>query len=328
MSRVAGKRVSELAFDELVHARSMPELDDPSQMFLRNQLGFEIERLETPGRRDPTGRFYGVFGTDGIELLAFFGETRVLCLGPGKPDAALALEELAQGRERGFRILIGPRSPASAILGALRGRVRVDLDRSQPFLAMSKVDVAAAGSDSSDTAALGSSASADRADTRAAGEAGASRAVESSRVAGLSRARLGELSDIEWLCAASMQLNEEDLGIAPRSVDRKLLEQRVRERIHQERTWVVDVDRRPVCKLEVGCQGPAGALIEGVYTSVEHRGKGLATELVRTVGRHLLHRYPWVGLHVGRDNTPAVRAYLAAGLREVADLELALIAWS
>jgi len=134
-------------------------------------------------------------------------------------------------------------------------------------------------------------------------------------------------SDIEWLTEASLQLNEEDLGIPAHTVDQRRLRSRIEQRLGEGCTFIVDSGGRPASKLEVGSEGPAGALIEGVFTEPRFRGCGLARGLVAAVSRRLLARWPRVGLHVGRGNIPALRAYHASGFEEVADLRLSLIAW-
>lgn len=279
------RRVALLAWDQLEAVRDGAALAHPAHLFLRNQVHAELER---PDSKEPAGRFYGVFGADGLETVAFFGGTRVLVIGPGPRESVVALRKLALTEERGFRILIGPREPAAALLDTLRAKVRVELDRSQPFL---QID---------DPARLGEIDERPRPATRA---------------------------DLAWLMDASLYLNEEDLGIPARTVDKKLLERRLEQRLRDRSTWVIDLEGRPACKLEVGSAGPAGALIEGVYTQPERRGRGLARHLVAAVSKRLLREFPRVGLHVGRNNTPALRAYLAAGFTEVEDLELALIGW-
>jgi GNAT superfamily N-acetyltransferase len=280
------QRESVLAADELTAIAESAALASPPHLFLCNQLRAEAERI-AGGDGEPTGRFYGVFGPGGLELVAFFGTSRVCVLGPGRAAAALALRATAVQQERGFRILIGPVDPAVALLDALRPKVRIELDRSQPFLCV----------------------------------------TDASRLTAEVAFRAAGRSDLEWLTQASLQLNEEDLGIPAYTVDQHRLRDRIEQRLGEGRTFIVETGGRPASKLEVGNEGPAGALIEGVYTEPRFRGCGLARGLVAGVSRRLLERWPRVGLHVGRGNAPALRAYQASGFEEVADLRLALMAW-
>lgn len=259
----------------------------PSQLFLRNQALAEIQRVQGVAGGAPAGRFWGTISAEGPRFGSFFGTTRVVCIGPGDADDGASLRRIAVGPERGFRIVIGPREPTTGFLDSVRSRLQITMERSQPFLI------------ADDRSTLGQGIA----------------------------ARPGAVGDVDWLVEASIHLNEEDLEIPARSVDRALLEQRVRERIQQGSTWIVERNGRAACKLEIGNDGPAGALIEGVYTALSFRGQGLARRLCAEVANRILHTRCRVGLHVGRENEAAQRAYRAAGFREVEDLVLALVNW-
>ncbi len=285
------RRVAELSVDQLVDLAESAPLGRPAHLYLRNKMLAEIERIERGARR-AAGRFYAVFTAGGPQMIAFFSSVRVLVLGPasdapGAAASAAALRSLATRTERGFRIVIGPDAAVSAFLDALPAKVRIDLSRSQPFLRVARADKLGSGRP----------------------------------------ARIATPYDSQWLLHASLMLNEEDLAIPAASVDRGLLRARVDERIAAGCTWITEVHGKPAAKLDVGDEGPAGALIEGVYTEPKLRGGGLARGLVAEVSRGLLDRWPCVGLHVSRANTPAVRAYLAAGFEEVENLRLALVSW-
>lgn len=259
----------------------------PAQIFIANQAHAEITRVDRGDGEVPAGRFWARMTADGPTFTAWFGNNRVACIGPGNAEHAAALRRVALGSERGFRIMIGPREETQSFLAAIRDRVRVDFERSQAFLV-----------------------------------------VEDARLLGSGlHARTATPADVEWLVDASLSLNEEDLHLARHKVDRTLLTRRVYERSMAGASWIADEDGHPVCKLEVGSTGPAGALIEGVYTEAAHRGRGLARRLVATVAAELLATSKKVGLHVGRDNVAARAAYHAAGFREVDDLWIALLNW-
>ena len=277
-----------LAGDELLAAGNSEALSEPAHLFLKNQLLAEAARAGTGSGEPPQGRFYGVFSPHGLELVAFFGASRLLCHGPGPLSVVDELADLALAGERGARIVIGPRQLGLALLARLRPFVDIDVDRSQPFMCVS------------DERRLGPSLA----------------------------VRLANRKDAGWLLQASLQLNEEDLGIRAATVDRRVLRQRVLERIQDGLTWLTEATPgHPASKLEVGIEGPAGALIEGVFTDPQYRGQGFARGLVAAVSRDLLQRCPHVGLHVGRSNEAAIAAYDAAGFEEVEDLELALLTW-
>ncbi|MEC7724842.1 MAG: GNAT family N-acetyltransferase, partial [Planctomycetota bacterium] len=73
---------------------------------------------------------------------------------------------------------------------------------------------------------------------------------------------------------------------------------------------------------DLGSQGPAGDVLEGVYTFPEHRGRGYATSLV--AGAMAANDTP-ASLHVAAHNAPARRAYEAAGMREAGTCRLLLL---
>lgn len=134
--------------------------------------------------------------------------------------------------------------------------------------------------------------------------------------------RLAQPMDRAALMQATLQLNHSDLNVDPTRVDRRWLRDTIDERISSGSTRVVGEPGAVVCKLDIGSDGPAGRVIEGVFTFPEHRGRGLATALVATCLRETAR--PTI-LHVGRWNRPARAAYARAGMREVGGCRLLLL---
>lgn len=124
------------------------------------------------------------------------------------------------------------------------------------------------------------------------------------------------------LMEATLQLNRSDLNVDPARVDRRWLRDTIDERIGNGSTRVLGEPGAIVCKLDVGSDGPAGRVIEGVFTFPEHRGRGLATALVAACLRESAR--PTI-LHVGRWNQPARAAYERAGMREAGCCRLLLL---
>jgi len=259
----------------------------PEFMYLANQALAEIARVHAPRPQAPAGRFYGVVDDRRVLLVALFADVGSVALGPGDPAAVDALVDVCLHEERGFRILIGPDAMTARLTRALDRHVRFEMNRAQPFLA----------------------------------------ATDAERLAREPAARLATGDDVVWIMEADLRLNEEDLGISARRIDRRALDRRVRQRIRDRRTWVLDCAGGPACKLNVGTSGPAGALIEGVFTEPDFRGRGLARGLVGEVTRGLLSTHSCVGLHTARTNLAALRSYLRAGFTEVAELRLVRPAW-
>ena len=129
-------------------------------------------------------------------------------------------------------------------------------------------------------------------------------------------------ADRERLARATLALNASDLNIAPDRVDRRWLYRTIDDRCREGATMVLGPPGELWCKLDLGSQGPAGDVLEGVYTFPEHRGRGYATSLV--AGAMAANVTP-ASLHVAAHNAPARRAYEAAGMREAGTCRLLLL---
>ncbi|MEQ1631001.1 MAG: GNAT family N-acetyltransferase [Planctomycetota bacterium] len=126
-------------------------------------------------------------------------------------------------------------------------------------------------------------------------------------------ARPAVRSDRDRLMAAALELNRSDLNVAPERVDRRWLRESVTSRIVDGTSLVLGPPGGFSCKLDLGSRGPAGEVIEGVYTFPDARGKGHAAALVAAATSR--SKGPIVCLHVSATNLPARRAYERAGLR-------------
>lgn len=138
------------------------------------------------------------------------------------------------------------------------------------------------------------------------------------------RVRSAEKKDLEPLMQAALHLNQTDLHVDPWCVDRDWLKRSTKTRIRKRTTYVIGPMGKPMCKLDLGSRGPAGVVIEGVYTWPELRGRGLASALVAGVAAELLADYPQVCLHVAETNAPARRSYEKCGMVEVDSCQLML----
>ena len=276
-----------LDLSQLEEALKARDMQRPEFLYLRNRLIAELGRVREENSLAPMGNFYGVFDPSGLRHVAFFSVGRSLVSGPGVANDADALLSICLHEEHGFRILIGPPAIVRVLVDNIASRVQIEMDRSQPFMAVEQ------GEELGETCEM----------------------------------RVAQRKDLSWLIDCSLALNLEDLKVEPELVNRRVLRKRLLARVKEGKTWLVEVDGQPACKLDIGDSGPAGALIEGVFTGKSSRGKGLATRLVATVCAQYLRELPRVGLHVGRNNEQAMRAYLSAGLREVADLRLVRLSW-
>lgn len=137
-----------------------------------------------------------------------------------------------------------------------------------------------------------------------------------------SRVRDATAADRDRLVQATLQLNHSDLNIDPARVDRRWLRETVAERIATATTKVIGPPGGLWCKLDHGSDGPAGLVLEGVFTFPTARGQGLASELVTACIQNQPQRR--VCLHVAKHNAPARRAYERAGMAAVAQCRLLL----
>ncbi|MHC4814685.1 MAG: GNAT family N-acetyltransferase [Planctomycetota bacterium] len=129
--------------------------------------------------------------------------------------------------------------------------------------------------------------------------------------------RRAQRQDAKALVLATLHLNETDLGVDAWRVNKDWVRKNVRLRIREGSTLVIGPVGNPWVKLDIGSKGPAGLILEGVYTWPEFRGQGHAASLVATVAQRAGEDCPVVCLHVAEDNQPARRAYENAGMREV-----------
>jgi predicted GNAT family acetyltransferase len=136
--------------------------------------------------------------------------------------------------------------------------------------------------------------------------------------------RQAEKKDLEALIQAALHLNQSDLHVDPWCVDRDWLKRSTKSRIRKRTTFVIGPIGKPMCKLDIGSKGPAGVVIEGVYTWPELRGRGLASALVSGVAMEMLAEFPELCLHVAESNTSARRSYEKCGMVEADYCQLML----
>jgi ribosomal protein S18 acetylase RimI-like enzyme len=83
--------------------------------------------------------------------------------------------------------------------------------------------------------------------------------------------------------------------------------------------FVREVDGAVVAKAEATPAVPHAALVGGVYTLPEHRGRGHSTACVAALCSRMLERVGAVALSVEPENEAAFRAYRRIGFRKVTD---------
>lgn len=128
----------------------------------------------------------------------------------------------------------------------------------------------------------------------------------------------------EWRVLAdyASQMEIEDLGRDPAAVDPESHEAIVRDRIRNERTWVIERDGAIVFTINIGLFTADGCQVGGTFVPPAHRGRGIAKDGMRALVAHLRARFPAVTLHVNEANRPAVRTYEAVGFTRHAPFRL------
>ncbi len=133
------------------------------------------------------------------------------------------------------------------------------------------------------------------------------------------RLRLPVAADLQWLVLASAVMDREDRGVDPLEEDPVGLERYVHWLITEKLVYLWDEEGRPLFKAQAACVNDLGALIEGVFTMPDSRGRGVAASAMRALARELLRRTSRLGLYVNRENTAAVRLYESVGYRPVGE---------
>ncbi|MEY3161375.1 MAG: hypothetical protein RIT25_1366 [Planctomycetota bacterium] len=232
---------------------------------------------------EPDGDFLALMVGDLLQGLCWFGSRGNLVIVAGEDVPAAAAAAAIQAARIPWRIAMGPGPLVDALVPHLASRPL--LHRDQAWYAVRPRD----------------------ADPGAAGH----------------EVRLAQRGDREALMSATLQLNESDLHIDPRRVDRRWLRDSVLARIAEGSTHVIGPVGGVQAKLDVGSRGPGGCVIEGVFTMPAWRGRGLAAGLVATVAAQ--REEPIVCLHVGVGNAPARAAYARAGMAERGRCRLLLL---
>lgn len=235
---------------------------------------------ETVGLEREDGELHGVlwFGGRGNLVVLLGDECRQALLGPSSQELVEVTCSEIRSRRTSWRIALGP----MPILRRL-----ADLESNPPLLLREQVYYAVEASQ---------------------------RELLRERV-DHTETRSAERADLKKLVESALDLNEVDLNVPSWRVDRGWLRDSVRRRQQEQRTFVIGPIGKPICKLDLGSDGPAGSVIEGVYTLESARGQGLATRLTATVADRQLRTRPRVCLHVSATNEPARAAYERAGLR-------------
>ena len=137
---------------------------------------------------------------------------------------------------------------------------------------------------------------------------------EPRRPVGFRRATYEDVSVLtEFACALHV---EDQMGPPLSRAARPAVRARMADSVAHGLTYVVEQDRMVVAKFDVSLRSRIrGAQIAGVYVDPDYRGRGITGQAVAAIIRELTNDgIPGVTLHVRSDNTPAIAAYLRAGM--------------
>lgn len=137
--------------------------------------------------------------------------------------------------------------------------------------------------------------------------------IGDGRCEGLRRAMMDDLERLtDFACGLHV---EDQMGPPLSRSGRSAVQQRVASSIRRDTSWVIEVDGRVAAKIDVSIESRRrGAQLAGVFVDRRWRGRGLARRGIADLSNRLLRAgMPCVTLHVRADNTPAIRAYEAAG---------------
>ncbi len=119
--------------------------------------------------------------------------------------------------------------------------------------------------------------------------------------------RLATESDLRQLLPLAAASVKEMFARDPLLEDPRGFAERVRRRVRENRTYVLEDKGRLVFKLDIGSRSQAGAELEGLYTVPQERGKGHATLCLGQISRHLLSSLPRLAIRID-DNGMALTA--------------------
>lgn len=123
--------------------------------------------------------------------------------------------------------------------------------------------------------------------------------------------------DLGHLTEACRAMTLEELGVDPAEEDPAAFRRNVERKVRAGREYVWTESGRVLFRAAVSTSTQEAALVEGVFTPPEHRGRGLATQGMLALCRRLLRNHASVVLFVSAANHPALRLYERMGFRRI-----------
>lgn len=138
--------------------------------------------------------------------------------------------------------------------------------------------------------------------------------------------RLANLDDVDALMPACVAMYTEEVGVSPLAGGcGDAYRARVVDLVRSGRTYLRLYRGQVVFKAEIGAVSPYVCQVQGVWVAPQWRGRGLGTAGMAAVLADALRTVaPTVSLYVNDYNTPARRAYLRCGFREIGEFATVL----
>lgn len=114
--------------------------------------------------------------------------------------------------------------------------------------------------------------------------------------------RLATEEDLPKLLPIASECVKEMMRRDPLVEDPAGFELRVRQRVHSQRTYVLEEAGALVLKLDVGSRSQYGAELEGVYTVPSARNRGHATLCLGQISRFLMSSLPRLTVRIDDDS--------------------------
>jgi predicted GNAT family acetyltransferase len=263
-----------------------PDLNAEVADFLRYPAGLHLY-LQDRLEAGTGGRSFVYCHRGRVRGFAFLGDGQNFVLAGDDQSFLRDLAAFAAANEKKWQLVLGPWSEVTDFLDLYRRRCsrKARLDRTQAFMVQT------------------------------------SEGLPSLREPAL---RLATADDLDTLSGASARMSAEDFELDLYLIDREKVRAGLAKKVAADRSFVLAEGGEVIFKADLSVLSPLGGQVEGVFTTEDRRGRGIASRCMTEIGRRLLGKVPMLTLHVAADNTAAFRAYEKAGYRREAELRLAI----
>jgi predicted GNAT family acetyltransferase len=133
--------------------------------------------------------------------------------------------------------------------------------------------------------------------------------------------RLATIDDLHLVAPVHAAMAEAESGVNPLEKDREGFLNRCARRISKNRVWVLVEDGKLIFKADVQAETPEVIYLEGVYTSPEARGTGLARRCFTQLCKNLLTKTRSICVLANEENEKAHAFYRMCGFKRVSNYD-------